>query len=156
MLKTHSALIAIVLVALLTTSCSNTKQAAQTPEETAAIAEEAVPAESIAPLDILPFLGVWSGPQNYPLVELAYQNDTFKIRECYGLNAEDGVAYFGEYKDGIVIAMGKEENFYKYTLPTFELNNNTLIYNSGLGPIDLQKSTEQMPTIEYGKPVNND
>ena len=61
-----------------------------------------------------------------------------------------------QYKDGIVIAIGKEENFYKYTLPTFELKNNTLIYNSGLGPMELQKSTEKMPTIDYGKPVNND
>jgi hypothetical protein len=156
MLKNQSPLILFAFTALFVASCSNSKQATQQPEETVEIMDEAVTAESIAPLGIAPFLGVWSGPENYPLVELTYQNDTFRIRECYGLNAEDGVAYFGEYKDGKVTAIGKEENFYKYTLPTFELKNNILIYNSGLGPMDLQKSTEQMPTIAYGKPVNND
>jgi hypothetical protein len=156
MIKSYSSLIVTAFVALLISSCSNSNQATEKPEETTAITEEIIPAESTAPLDILPFLGVWSGPENYPLVELTYQNDTFNIRECYGLDAEDGVAYSGEYKNGIVTALGKEENFYKYTLPTFELKNNILNYNSGLGPIDLQKSTEQMPTIAYDKPVNND
>ena len=52
-----------------------------------------------------------------------------------------------------------EEDFYKWTLPTFTFLDDkmdTLEFNSGIGPIALQKSNQQMPNIIYSGPSNND
>jgi hypothetical protein len=110
----------------------------------------------VEPEELMPYLGVWSGPENYPLIELAYKNEIINIRECYGLEPEDGTEYQAKIKNGIVVAIGEEKDFYKGTFPAFELAGDTMGYNSGIGPLTLLKSSLTMPDVEYFPSMNND
>ena len=110
----------------------------------------------VEPKELMPYLGVWSGPGNYPLIELAYKNEIINIRECYGLERQDGTEYQAKFENGIVVAIGEEKDFYKWTFPTFELAGETMRYNSGIGPMVLLKSSLTMPGVEYFPSINND
>ncbi|MFT5480060.1 MAG: hypothetical protein ACI9NN_001022, partial [Bacteroidia bacterium] len=57
---------------------------------------------------------------------------------------------------GKVIATGNENNFYKFTLPTFQLVESILLFNSGVGPVELERSKVKMPMIQYDPPYNGD
>ena len=146
----------IVVLAMVTFGCkeSNKKQKVTLPEK-----EKTVNTSSQVSDEMNYFVGVWSSSEQNPIVELTIKNGQYEIKECYGLNAKKGVLYNGEYKDGKVVAVGNEKDFYKWTLPTFEFdgeNMNSVKFNSGAGPIELMKTDKLMPSISYYPPKNND
>jgi hypothetical protein len=102
------------------------------------------------------FKGTWSNDY-YPIIEIVFKNNKFRIRQCYGNDATDGTEFWGTYKNGKIIADGNARDFYKFSLPTFEvLKNGKLHYDCGAGPFELKKSDKKMPNANYSPPVNND
>ena len=151
----RSRLIIIVVLAIVTFGCkeSNKKEKVTLPEK-----QETVDKSPQVSEEMIYFAGVWSSPEQNPIVELTIKNGQYEVRECYGLNAKNGVLYNGIYKDGNVVAIGNEKDFYKWTLPIFKLSENmdTLTFISGAGPFELIKTEKLMPNITYNPPKNND
>lgn len=117
------------------------------------------PSEEPATEPTSPFIGVWSGPMAYPLIEITKKGDQFRIRECYGDEASKGVEYTTEAQGTSLVAIGNEQDFYKQTFPTFSPANNAyskLSFNSGLGPVEVIRVDRAMPDIPFNPPVNND
>ncbi len=109
--------------------------------------------------DMIYFAGTWSGPDNYPMLELSIENGKYNVKECYGIDAENGTIYQAKYIESKVIALGNEKDFYKWTLPTFEFmsaNADTLVFNSGVGSVKLNKTNLKMPNITYSASKDND
>jgi len=101
------------------------------------------------------FKGTWSN--DFCLIEIAFKNNKFRVRECYGIDATNGTEFWGTYKNGKIIAVGNARDFYKFELPTFEvLKNGKLHYGCGAGPFELKKSDKKMPNANFSPPVNND
>jgi hypothetical protein len=165
-----SKLVLALLLALVILSCKDSKQTEneKTKHETVleVAPETIVKEESIeqqptqAPDEKTSFVGTWSAAGSVPYIDIKVEDDgTFTIRELFDLESNIGTTYKAEYKDGVLVAIGEEENFYKWTLPTFKFvdeNMDTMEYNSGLGPYELQKTDIELPSAEFLAPENND
>ena len=103
------------------------------------------------------FVGVWT-VDNYPIIEIKIiDEDKILIRQCYGIDAEEGVEFWGYYNNNEIIAKGNAQDFYKFQIPTFKLlGNGNLYYDCSVGPYELKKSNIIMPEIRFLAPVNND
>ena len=101
------------------------------------------------------FLGVWSN-DNYPIVEISRRNDgSLFVREFYGKRPSDnkGTAYPAVLKSKQIVAQADAKLFYKHELPTFTLlPNGKLKFDSGVGPVELSRSTQPMPKAQYSPP----
>jgi hypothetical protein len=145
-------LFVLIAAGFVLTNCSNSIEKNDNRINNSIQSEKPIELTLAVSEELVNYLGVWSGPDYYPLVELTHLHDKINIRECYGLDAEIGTEYPGDYENGSVIAIGEEEKFYKWTLPTFKFvdqNMDTLIFNSGVGPVELVKTNESMPIIDY-------
>jgi hypothetical protein len=158
----NSKLILALLLALVTVSCADSNQTEnKKAEPETVVKEEPTDQQSTqAPDEKTSFVGMWSESGSVPYIDIKIEEDgTFTIRELFDLESNTGTRYKAEYKDGILTAMGEEEDFYKWTLPTFKFldeNMDTVEYNSGLGPYELHKTDKEMPSVEYLAPENND
>jgi hypothetical protein len=106
------------------------------------------------------FAGTWTGPDFHPIIDIKIdEQGMYTIREVFGLDTAKGVMYQAKYDNGQIVAIGNEKDFYKWTLPTFkflEEQRSKLEFNSGVGPIELTRTNNEMPNITYSPPRNND
>ena len=101
------------------------------------------------------FVGTWT--DNSVLLEIIQNGVSFAIKSCWGKDATSGTMFSGNFKNGKIIAEGKEDTFYKYQIPTFEIaSDGSLVYDCGAGPFTLKKSDFKMPNITYSAPVGDD
>ncbi len=102
------------------------------------------------------FIGTWSN-DGYPIIEITYKNGKFRIRQCYGKDASEGIEFWGTYKNKKIIASGNARDFYKFELPTFQVLQRDIIhYECGAGPFDLKKSIIKMPKAKFSQSLNKD
>ena len=117
-------------------------------------------AENI-PKYLIGFIGTWKSETDDLLIDISYINNSIKIRTC-NKNDNKGDYCFGMYSNNKITIKGFSANrFYKFQIPTYELNgSNQLIYSDGGGDLKLKKTNISIDSKQRQykliNPVNND
>lgn len=65
--------------------------------------------------------GVWSKPNQYPVVEINIENDEIIRWECHSYDSEASTQFQAKYKNSRLTATSFEEDFLKITFSIFKL-----------------------------------